>query len=347
MIKRKHCLPALFAVTLLSSCAQEEPVQYTEDKETATEATQKRRLFPWQTSVAPAKSSSLALSADATAFTMTLSGCVSTHTATVDETKAYLELYEFDRNCLVKLTTFTLNGKVYTPKAGSLFDTWQVGDIARFEVALASPADELTVTVVSTVTNPVTAAGSVHYQFSEITNAGTETIGEAVVRESASIEVNGQAAPNFRINQVQLVNITATGNGEFRFQLECKDEAVTGTGVNILCEDVLLSSIRLALVEDTYSGVPLDETILQNIFTAASGGKSIDMASEAFVAGAGTPALANGGFITANTSDPDVMVMAGTLPIVAHPNMILALQSGPSYTYFHVDVTLVVQSNDH
>ncbi|MDQ3231147.1 MAG: hypothetical protein M3Q07_04940 [Pseudobdellovibrionaceae bacterium] len=345
MLKLKTIVQGLLAIGLLSSCGEEQPVQYTdEDTESETNGTtqQKRRTFAYEVELTNGDTG-LTLAADATAFSISLTDCVSTHTATVTETKAYLELYEFDRNCLAKLTTFTLNGSIYTPKAGALFDTWQVGDIATFEVLSANPVNELTVTVVNTIASPVVAAGTIHYQFSEITKGATETLGEAVVRESASLSVNGQASPNFSIKQVQLVNISATGNGEFRIQLECNN-TITGTGASIKCDDVLLSSIYMTLAVDTYVGEPT-EAELQAIFTTALGGKQIDMATEAFVAGGGTPALAKGGFITADKDDTDVMVLPNTKPIVSYPNMIFVLKAGPSYTYFYIDVTLITQSN--
>ncbi len=327
------------------ACNQEKKVQYAEDPgaETAGGTVPGRRTFTYDAVLDG--SASLRLAADATAFQMTLSGCASTQTTTVDETKTYLELYEFDRNCVVKLTTFTLNGNVYTPKAGHTFTSWAAGDTAVFEVVGASPADELKVEVITTVSNPVTAGGTIHYQFSETTKGATETIGEAVVRKSQTLSVNGQAAPNFRINQVSFVGITASGNGEFRFQLECNGQAVTSTGQDIQCYDVRLDSLHFTLAENTYSGDPT-QTDLDNIMTAASGGKTVDMTSNAFVAGGGTPALTNGGFITADHGDADVMVMPGTLPIDQHPHMLLVLKSGPSYLYFNVEVTTITQSND-
>lgn len=281
--------------------------------------------------------------ADAATFSISLDSCATGLTATVDETSNYLEVYEFDQNCLAKLTEFTLNSKTYTPKAGSLFDTWQAGDLATFEVNGAAPADELQVEVIETLSSPVTSTDNIHYEFSEVTDGGDETIGEPVVRESAAITVDGQAAPDFSINQVELVGITGDGNGEFRFQLEC-NEAVTGTGNDITCFDVRLEDINLAIGLDTYGGAPTS-TDLGNLFTAF-GTVAIDMGSEAFVAGGGAPVLANGGFITADTGDADVMVVQGAAPMHSNANMIFALKAGPSYLYFNVDVTTIVQSGD-
>jgi hypothetical protein len=348
MLGMKPILQAVLALALASACGAEEPVQYTDDDtESSTGSTPlKRRTFAFPAKVT-SNAAGLKLAADATAFSITLDGCASTHYATVTETTTYLEVYEFDRNCLAMLTTFTLNGKIYTPKPGAGFTNWQVGDTATFEVNAASPADELTVSVISTIANPVVAGGEIHYQFSEVAQGDDVTLGEAVVRESATLSVNGQAAPNFSIKQVQLVDITETGNGEFRFQLECNNE-VTGSGNGILCDDVPLNSIYMTLAEDpgTYGPTGPDLSDLEDIFTAASGGKQIDMSTDAFEAGQGNPPLANGGFITADTGDEDVMVLDGTMPIVTKPNMIFVLKSGPSYTWFYVRVTTITQSND-
>ena len=101
-----------------------------------------------------------------------------------------------------------------------MFDTWQVGDVATFEVNGATPVDELRVEVLQTLSNPVASTDTIRYQFSELADGGDQSVGEPVVRESASLTVDGQAAPDFAITQVELVGITANGNGEFRIQME-------------------------------------------------------------------------------------------------------------------------------
>ncbi|RYH14042.1 hypothetical protein EON65_34285 [archaeon] len=177
----------------------------------------------------------------------------------------------------MKLTQFTLNSKVYTPKAGSLFTTWAVGNKAVF--TSPTPGDELNVEVITTVASPVVANGTVQYQFSEITQGADNTIGEAVVRQSAILTVNGQAAPNFTINQIKLVGITAAGNAEFQFQLHCAN-SVVGTGNAMQCDDVLMRDIYMVLVEDTYGGV-LTQANMDTIYGAApGGGVQIDTATE-------------------------------------------------------------------
>lgn len=330
---------------LLLGCSQEKQVDYKDEGTpvSAQPAPVTRRTFSYETRLNQNTATGLSL-ADATAYTMTLSECASTHAATVTETNIYLELYEFDRNCVVKLTQFTLNNKVYTPKAGNLFTNWAVGDKAVFEVASANPVDELNVEVITTISNPVTVGGTVHYQFSETTKGSDTTIGEGVVRESQVLTVNGQAAPDLLIRQIKLVDITADGNGEFQFQFECNGADVNGVGASMACHDVLLNDIYMVLVEDTYGGT-LTQQNLTDIYTAASGGKQVDTASEIFAPGAGSPALPHGGFVSADHGDPDVLVLAGAKPIVQHPNMLLILKAGPSYLYFNLDVTLITQDN--
>ncbi len=339
----KHILHLLLIGAFVLSCSQEKQIAYV-DKGTPVNQSPNppgRRTFTYQTMLTE-KTASAFLLADATAFTMTLSGCASSQTATVNETNIYLELYEFDRNCVVKLTQFTLNSKIYTPKSGSTFTSWAAGDTAVFEVVGASPVDELNVEVLTTISNPVVAGGTIHYQFSELTLGTDVTIDENIVRESQVMKVDGQAAPDFTVDSVELVGITASGNGEFRFRMECRDADVTGTGASMQCYDVLLSDIRLVLVEDTYGGV-LTLNDLTSIYSAHGGGKAIDTSSELIAPGGGSPALTHGGFITANTGDPDVLVMTGSKPIHTFPNMLLILKAGPSYLYFNVDVESIVQ----
>lgn len=329
----------------LAACAPEKQVEYADDNSGVvkenTSAT--RRTFSYN-GVLSNQAAALSV-ADASAFTMTLSGCASTQTATVTNSDVYLEVYEFDRNCIVKLTQFTLNAKIYTPKSGSDFNTWAVGDTAVFEVASASPADELNVEVVTTIANPVAAGGTIHYQFSETTLGADKLIDEAIVRESAVLTVNGQAAPNFRINRVQLVDITADGNGEFRFQMECVGANIIGTGASAQCYDVLINDLRLVLVKDTYSGVLTQQNLL-DIYTAESGGKLVDTATDVIAPGGGSPAITRGGFITAAANTPGVMVMSGAKPIDANLNMLLILKAGPSYLYFNVDVERISQTGN-
>ncbi|SMF18400.1 hypothetical protein [Pseudobacteriovorax antillogorgiicola] len=333
--------------SLVLSCGGEVKVQYVGGETDFSEQDNPRVPIDAQLIQVPItfrQQENLTLLADATTFSISLDSCATGLTATVDETSNYLEVYEFDRDCLAKLTQFTLNSKTYTPKAGSVFDTWQAGDIATFEVNAASPADELTVEVIETLGSPISSTDAIHYEFSEITDGGDQTIGEPTVRESAELSVDGQAAPDFTVNQIELVGITANGNGEFRFQLEC-NQAVTGTGNDITCFDVRLDSIYLAMGTDTYGGSP-SVSDLETMFTAFGGGSQVDMSTEAFVAGGGSPVLTNGGFITADTGDADVMVLPGSAPMHSNANMIFALKSGPSYLYFNVDVTTIVQSGD-
>ncbi len=341
-ITLKSLLLMVSVLAFTPSCNQEAQVAYKDEGTpiAAQPTAPARRTFSYDASL---QSDVTALSlANASAFTMTLSDCASTQTATVTEADIYLELYEFDRNCVVKLTQFTLNLKVYTPKAGNLFTTWAAGDTAVFEVFGASPVDELNVKVLTTVGNPVVAGGSIDYRFSEITLGGDVTIGESVVRESQTIAVIGQAAPEFNVRQIKLVDITATGNGEFQFQLECKRNVV-GTGATAECYDVIINDLRLLLIEDTFSGTMTRQN-LDDAFTNGGGGVQINTATNVIAPGGGTPALPKGGFLTAAHGETGVLVMAGTKPIVQKPNMLLLLKADQSYLYFNVDVTLIVQN---
>ena len=67
------------------------------------------------------------LTASATAYSLTIDSCASGYTTTVDENSPTVKAYKFDRDCLAKLTTFTINGITYNPDSADLFTTWQAG----------------------------------------------------------------------------------------------------------------------------------------------------------------------------------------------------------------------------
>ena len=342
-------LTAVLVATVSSCLGSKEPIEYASaqnNKSTVNNNPARTRL-QYLTQLSRLSPSLNLADASASNYIIALAGCASGNTGLATQNEVYLEVYEFDRDCLAKLTQFTLNGKTYKPKAGSTFTTWLVGDKATFEVVGASPADELQVEVLSTIANPVVAAGTVRYQFSEITAAtNPEILGEADVRESADISIDGHAAPQFVIKQIELVDIDEDGNGEFKFYLECDGADVTGTGNDITCYDIRLDSLRLALVEDSYGGTLTAED-LQDIYTAVGGGVAIDMDNDAFEAGVVDPLLAAGGFETADAGDPNVMKIPVSAPMHLHPNMILVLKAGPSYHYTNIDVTTISQTGDH
>lgn len=272
------------------------------------------------------------LLSSATSYTITLSGCSSGYTSTATNASTSLKVYKYDRGCLAKLTTFALNGKTYTVKTA--FTTWQANDTATFEVAGASPADELTLKVVTTVNNTqITAIEAVEYSYYTILLGSTSTILAATVGLDDTLAVNGQGYPSFTINSISYVGMTAGGAGQFIFKMECSSN-ITGAGVEATtaCLDGLWTDMRYKLIEDTYGSVL---TLAQASALFPAGESSITWATDTIAVGAG--GTTRGGFNTSTLDGPAAMH--------TKPNMILVLQVRDlSYKYFNVDVTVLTQN---
>jgi len=295
--------------------------------------------------------------ASAQNFSITLTGCDSTHTATVTNTVATLELYEFDRHCIAKLNNFIFNGRTYTPKSGHDFPNWAVGDTAIFESTSPTPSDELLVTIIETIPAVVTGGGKIHFQFSDITEGAAQTVLESKFRKSQGLTVDGQASPAFSIGDIDLVNIAANGNGEFQFYFDCnQDMTVDSTSGDLFCYSLNLKNIDMTLVEDTYPNNLTESDMLSIFSNNLNKIVSIDMNTDAFSKAANNSLVPHGGFRSAPANDADVLKMGGTKPITTNRDMIVILRSGPydasdpnvrlSYTYFRINVELITQSGD-
>lgn len=268
--------------------------------------------------------------ANATSYTIELAACASQYHSTATETSSNLQVYSFDRGCLAKLTQFSINGFTYTPVTGSNFTTWQANDTALFEVS-SDPTNQLSVKVISTLSDPVQATDAVAYQFSDIVKGSDETLGKVDVGDAHTMSVSGQAAPSFTIHSVEMVGITSPGGaGQFDFVLECTSN-ITGAGNTTACLDSLYVDLKYKLVKDTY-GSTLNYAQAQSLFS--SGTSSVDPATDTVAVGAG--GTTHGGFNTVTLDGPD--------QIHNNPNMILVIEvAGLSYLYFNVDITTLTQ----
>lgn len=262
--------------------------------------------------------------ASASDFDMSLEGCASGLTYTgINATTPNIDMYKFDRDCVVKLNSFQYGGNTYEPSAGDPFASWAQGDIATFENTLDAN-DTLKVIVSSQVSNPLDAADTVAYAFSEIVAGADQTIAKNVVSDNNPVSVEGVPAPAFTVSAVSFAGVTATGAGQFVFSLNC-DAALGGTDPDETCEGLNLQDIDYKLVADTYGGT-LTEGDLSTIF--ASGTTDVLEADELAI---GDANAANGGFATATLDGPAEMHN--------NPNMILILEaSDTSYIYYNIDV---------
>lgn len=280
------------------------------------------------------KAKSLSLTADATAFSISLEGCASGYTSTATEVSTGLQVYKFDQNCLAKLTTFTVGGIVYVPTAATPFSTWLAGDTATFEDQ-SDPTNLINVTVVSQLDNPISGTEPVTYAYSQVSQGADENIADSVVGDSHVLSVGGLEAPSFTIAGVTFNGITATGGGQFVFTLECTAN-ITGAAATTACLESNFTDLKYKLVADTY-GSTLTYADAQSIF--ASGPISIDTATDVVAIGAG--GTVNGGFVTKS----DASILTGPDQMHLNPNMILVVEvAGTSYTYYNIDVTTLTQN---
>ena len=266
--------------------------------------------------------------AAASKFNISLGGCASGYTAEANETKVALNVYRFDRGCLAKLTSLEYGGIVYLPSAGIPFTTWLPGDSAIFT---DGGSNSIRVIVSAQLSNPVVAADTVAYSFTEIVQGSGQVFEKNVVGSGKTMSVDGQAAPAFQVKSLSFAGITSAGAGEFSFTFECT-QALTGSGVDSICKDLKLSQLKYILVKDTFDGT-LNSTQAAALF--ASGGSSITL-SEVLAAGSG--GTANGGFASQTLAGPEQMHL--------NPNMILVIEgAAASYLYFNVDVSTLSQSD--
>ncbi|MDB2447141.1 hypothetical protein N9W79_00805 [bacterium] len=262
-------------------------------------------------------SGSLSLAA-ATTFDISLENCVSGFTATASElTVGGLDVYKFDQSCLAKLQEFETGGTVYRfDNPGAVgFTTWLAGDNATFTDAGGTLS--IGVSVITQLDDPVSGTEAIEYGFS-IALAGTgQTIADTTVGASHTMTVGSDDAPDVEIEVGSLttsfVGMTATGAGQFVFDLEC-GAAIAGN----LCSGVDMTVWEVVLVEDTYGGSPS----LTNLNALFPGNAVVTVSG-----GIGT----NGGFTSPTLTGPAAMH--------TKPNMLLVVKNGLSYKFFDVDIT--------
>jgi hypothetical protein len=314
-------------ISMLSACGSRRQYEYIDDGQNGgmTGGTGGRSKSTISIPVSVRSTNGFSLNANATSFEIEVDSCASGYTSTATEASPSLEVYQFDRDCLAKLVQFVINGNTYEPETD--FTTWAVNDTAIFENTLDN-TDQLTVRVIATLDSPIDATDTVVYQFSDIEEGDPEAIGETVVGQDHTMEVSGQAAPDFRIHSVALTGITTDGAGQFEFVMDCK-VAISGVAALRACRDVAMVNVDYRLVEDTYGGT-LSVAQADAIF---DGSEDVVAAGHLHDSGPTSP---NGGFTTVALDGPDQMHL--------NNEMLLVLRaSGISFQYFKVTVTTVSQ----
>ncbi len=263
----------------------------------------------------------------ATAFSISLTDCVSGYSATVTEANTDgLEAYLFDKGCKVKLLSFTWEGRNYIPTVADPFTTWQTGDVAVFDEAGAPGTYAVQMVVVSTLSDPINALDVVKFGIARISQGGSKSLVYTTASSGLKLPDLDPNAPSFTVRRITLVDLDlATEAGKFRFYLECtSDITITNT-----CAGINLDQLDIKLVQDTYSSV-LTGADADTIFTTA--GASVVLPDHRI--SPGDQGLANGGITTVTFTAPG--------PLATTPNLILIIRASQSsyYQYFNVDTTL-------
>ncbi len=281
------------------------------------------------------------LGTPATAYSVTLANCLSAYTATVTQANADgIEVYKNDRNCLAKLTAFTVGGVTYNNvNVGATdFTTWLANDTALFASASAAI---IRVKVISQLSTAVVGTEAVVYNFSELLDATSDVIfSESTVSDPHLITVQSQQAPLFKVAASTYIGVNgATGAPQFTFKLECVNDPTLasptsvamglGSATDTLCGLNDLANVSYKLIKDTYSSV-LTISNAETIFATA--GTSVTIPTDQYQTTA-----TNEGFNTVTLNGP------GGLGVAGNENMILILKAGLSFTYYNVDVTTIVQ----
>ena len=278
---------------------------------------------------------------DATAYSVTLVGCLSGYGATVTQANTDVEVYKDDRNCLAKLTGFTTGGVAYAAAnpGASDFTTWLANDTARFTNAAGTLT--IGVKVASQLASPIGGTEAVVYHFSELLDGDEDYVfSEASVSDAHAITVQSQEAPHFTVRAATFLGAdNVTGAPEMTFKMECVDDPIAatpisvamtdGAGSNTVCGANELSAVTYHLVKDTYSSV-IDLDDADAIFGVA--GTSITVPTHQY-ADSGTQE----GFNTVTLDGPGALGTAG------NENMILILKAGISHTYYNIDITTITQ----
>lgn len=236
-----------------------------------------------------------------------------------------IRVYLNDKNCVVKLNSFLLNGKTYLPSGeGAVpFTSWTEGNKAVF----VSGSDLVNVEILKQLSSPIQKTDLVSYKFSTTTTTPTPVKSAA----KKNLVLSGQDAPNFKIaaGGSACVTITGDGAGVFTFTLNCTAGTMT-EGVdprfNTFCSDTLPGG-KLANGDsgvDVGSQTTFSYKLVDDV--NGNGTLSMDQAQSAFAEGGETIVDIEKDLLP-DSSGFTTKKLAGPIPITAHPNMILVLQA--------------------
>jgi len=280
---------------------------------------------------------------------ISVSGCASGYSiSTTAINSGSVKLYSFDRNCLVRLESFTLGSTTYSTTGSNVvnFTTWLAGNIATFQ-STTSSTDLIKVYVNTQVTQAgVQSTDTVSYNFTDLTSATTKNILQANVSAPIPISAAGQPAPNFTMTQARYLSTNSNGSANMSFTLQC-GTSLTGSSLSTYAcsSDVLQTQIDYIFIPDAYS----QGTITAAQANAAFGANTPTSIGSLIVAPNGNDlngnALTNGGFYTSNSSplrtSPSEYNNLNNVFMIRRKD---TNSNTLSYLYFYVNITGIAQN---
>lgn len=231
----------------------------------------------------------LNLSTAATNLVVSVTGCSSGYSITnFTITSGTVKLYIGDRNCLVKLTSFTTGGNTYQPTGVNAvaFTTWLANNTAKFQrTTLATDVYDLVVISQATQSG-VLSTDAVTYAFTKPSSLSTQNLPTVSVGYSLPAPgISSYAAPDFSALRARYLGIDASLNLSMSFTLQC-GAAVTGTTPNFSCSGVQMNTLLdFIFIRDTFSGAAITFAQAVTAFSgntpvavAASGGGVVEVA---------------------------------------------------------------------
>lgn len=278
--------------------------------------------------------------ASVSAFSLTIEGCASGYTATLTESDTSYEIYQQDLNCLAKLTSFDSDGQTFTPKTGSEFTTWAVGEKAVF--ISGDLSTELSVQVSSQLSSPALVTDEIEYRITEILTGAS---GFNILRHSwGASGIVGDSPPLFQLSKSEMIDPNGpSGSARYVFTLECTSAlANTGDPALVSCAGVQLANLEYVLVADVYDSQPCQDSTIATCESLVSSNtpRAVDTATADYIA-PGTSGLTNGGFQT-KTDLPNALLSPSNL--AANPEMILIVRntSTSSFQFFNFDIAVTM-----
>ena len=163
-----------------------------------------------------------------------ISDCLSGFSQVIDHTQDAFFLQDSDRNCKLKLTSFSLNGEDF-PLTGD--EDWAEG--STFDI-VGNGNTLLTFTISKQIESPISRAQNVVIWFGSPNVIADQTVKPDI---EGSKNVTGAYHLNFDIHQLDSEVSADDGFGIFSFILEC-DTPVENMEGTLTCHGVELHSIR-------------------------------------------------------------------------------------------------------